>query len=683
MSIENFASAISKDRLIEDLQAQLKAKDQEIARLKTRLSPEINSHHCCSEKAFAEETALAEWKMQQALLAGHSFTFDWDPTTDQVQRSNSCVPILGLTGEAAIHNTGQNFFQRIHPDDRDRFVQILHTLTPETANYSTEFRVRRGDGAIIVLEETGMAYFDADGKPERIFGVATDISARKQAEAELRRSEERYRLLHESLRDGFVEVTMEGRIIDCNEVYSRMLGYSAEELRLLTYIHITPECWHEKEAAIVRDQIIPQGYSDIYEKEYRQKDGTVFPVDLRTILIRDDDGQPVAMWAIVRDITERRRAEEALRLSEERYREAVELAVDGILMGSADGKIIGANSQMQKWLGSPLSQLLGLHVSELFDPEELKVKPLRFDLLNLAQPLVNERNLRRSDGTSLPVEMHSKRMPDGTYQSIYRDITERKKYQDELKSVNDELERRVELRTQELQETQSRLLHIEKLSAIGKLSASIAHEFNSPLQTVMTVLKGLRLDGQFDDGELKLLEAAIGESERMKGLIRCLQDFYRPSSGRKILMNLHATIDSLLLLHKFDLNRKNIKIELHYEERLPHIMAIPDQIKQVFLNLLNNAAEACLNQGGVISISTWREKDQVAVAIRDTGVGIQRSDMEHIFRPFFSTKANAKGTGLGLSVSYGIIKNHRGDIRFESKPGEGTTFTVMLPIDEK
>ena len=119
---------------------------------------------------------------------------------------------------------------------------------------------------MIILEEIGKALFDADGRPKRIFGVATDISIRKQAEVELRRSEARYRLLHESLRDGFVQVTMEGRIIDCNEVYSRMLGYSAEELRLLTYVQITPECWHEIEAAIARDQILPRGYSGIYEK---------------------------------------------------------------------------------------------------------------------------------------------------------------------------------------------------------------------------------------------------------------------------------------------------------------------------------------------------------------------------------------------------------------------------------
>jgi PAS domain S-box-containing protein len=127
------------------------------------------------------------------------------------------------------------------------------------------------------------------------------------------------------------------------------------------------------------------------------------------------------------------RTQGALSASEERYRETFELAVDGILEGSADGRIIGANVQMQKWLGRSLKQLLGLHVSELFDPQELKAKPLRFDQLNVAALVVNERNLRRPDGTSLPVEMHSKRMPDGTYQSIYRDLSERKRAEETLR----------------------------------------------------------------------------------------------------------------------------------------------------------------------------------------------------------------------------------------------------------
>jgi signal transduction histidine kinase len=121
-------------------------------------------------------------------------------------------------------------------------------------------------------------------------------------------------------------------------------------------------------------------------------------------------------------------------------------------------------------------------------------------------------------------------------------------------------------------------------------------------------------------------------------------------------------------------------VVLNYAENLPQIMAVSDQIKQVFLNLLTNAVDACHKGGGVITISTWQENDRVAVSIKDNGVGIKPEEMEHIFRPFFTTKPEVKGTGLGLSVSYGIIKNHHGEFRVDSQPGKGATFTVLLPI---
>ena len=143
---------------------------------------------------------------------------------------------------------------------------------------------------------------------------------RARAEEALRQSETRYRLLHESLRDAFVQVAMDGRILDFNDLYSQMLGYSREELGKLTYMDLTPEQWRSMEADIVREQVIPRGFSEVYEKEYRRKDGTVFPVELRTILSRDTSGEPNGMWAIIRDITDRKHAEAALRESESQLR---------------------------------------------------------------------------------------------------------------------------------------------------------------------------------------------------------------------------------------------------------------------------------------------------------------------------------------------------------------------------
>jgi PAS domain S-box-containing protein len=143
----------------------------------------------------------------------------------------------------------------------------------------------------------------------------------RQVETALRASEAKYRKLRESMRDAFVSVDMSGRIRDCNESFCRMLGYGMEELLALTFVDITPADWHPFEAEIIEEQVLSRGYSDTYEKEYRRKDGTVLPVELRIFLIRDDDGQPSAKWAIVRDITERKRAEAALQESQEELRQ--------------------------------------------------------------------------------------------------------------------------------------------------------------------------------------------------------------------------------------------------------------------------------------------------------------------------------------------------------------------------
>ncbi len=140
--------------------------------------------------------------------------------------------------------------------------------------------------------------------------VALDVTERKRAEDKLRESEKKYRSLHDSMIDGFVSVTLDGRILECNATYREMLGYSESELAGLTYFDLTPEAWHAYEAQIVESQILKRGYSDIYEKEYHRKDGSVFPVELHTVLIRGEDGQPIHMWAIVRDISRRKKAEE-------------------------------------------------------------------------------------------------------------------------------------------------------------------------------------------------------------------------------------------------------------------------------------------------------------------------------------------------------------------------------------
>jgi signal transduction histidine kinase len=144
-------------------------------------------------------------------------------------------------------------------------------------------------------------------------------------------------------------------------------------------------------------------------------------------------------------------------------------------------------------------------------------------------------------------------------------------------------------------------------------------------------------------------------------------------------MDVHASIDYVLLLCRSDFKQKRIITVLNYAEQLPQILAIPDQIKQVILNLLNNAVDACVPNGGEIIVNTWQEEQIIAIAIQDTGVGINPENLDLIFQPFYTTKPEIKGTGLGLSVCYGIVQAHQGEISVESCPGKGSTFTISLP----
>lgn len=237
--------------------------------------------------------------------------------------------------------------------------------------------------------------------------------------------------------------------------------------------------------------------------------------------------------------------------------------------------------------------------------------------------------------------------------------------------------------TRAIKEREDRLRHAQKLEAIGVLSASIAHEFGNPLIGINFLLKDLRNKSYTTKEDQQLLGLGLDECARMKLLIRDLKYFYRPSSGKKTMVDLHQLIDNIFIFQKKYLQTKSIRIVRVYSENVQMVMAVEDQIKQVLMNLLLNAADSLGDTGGVVTISTTMEKGMVRIAVNDTGTGISQTDQEKIFMPFFSTKSDVSGTGLGLSVSYGIVKNHQGDIYVSSTPGQGTTFTIALPAGEK
>ncbi len=263
---------------------------------------------------------------------------------------------------------------------------------------------------------------------------------------------------------------------------------------------------------------------------------------------------------------------------------------------------------------------------------------------------------------------------------LQTEIVERKRAELALQMAHDELEVRVVERTAQLKSANEQLLHAEKLSALGKLAASIAHEFNNPLYGIKMVLEQLTDNANLSEIDLKSVALAIKESDRISRLIRNLQDFYQPSSGEVISLDVHQAIEEVLEMSNKKLKTSGVRVIRNFAEDMPMISAVADQIKQVILNIITNAEEAMTPAGGQLEIQTKAMQNKVQLIFKDTGCGMDGKNIKKIFDPFFTTKKAVKGTGLGLSVSYVIIKKHGGNIFVESEPNKGSTFTIELPV---
>ena len=351
-------------------------------------------------------------------------------------------------------------------------------------------------------------------------------------------------------------------------------------------------------------------------------------------------------------------------------------------------KFIRANRGAQENLGYTLEELQSLTPLDLkpgLTRKELEtiLKPLRYGTEDL---VVFRTQHQRKDGTFYPVECriqlsHAEVSP--VFVGIVEDITEKKKTEEELSLHRHHLEELVMQRTADLESTHLQLLHAEKLSATGKIAASMAHEFNNPIYGIRNVLEKIMRRVSMEDNNKRFVQLAIQECDRVTGLIRRVLDFYSPSTDEKEWMDVHGSIDDMLLLLQKKFSMRGINLVKEYASDMPSIEVVPDQFKQVILNILQNAEEAIPEDGGRIIITTSSENRKARIQIADTGTGISTQVMKNIFDPFFTTKPSVKGTGLGLSVTYGIIKKHKGDILVDSLPGRGTTFTIFFPVKQE
>ncbi|MBL1258317.1 PAS domain S-box protein [Methylocystis sp. Sn-Cys] len=626
-----------------------------------------------ARKLAQEALRESESLMRLAQDAAHAGSWEWSTENNRAVWSKNLWALYGLD-IGACEASFENWAKSIHEDDRERVTAAVLAAGRAGEEFELQWRVNLpSDQAPRWLLSRGRPVMGPDGAPERYYGVVLDVSELKNAEEALRASERRYRLLYESQRDPFVRVAMDGRILEVNDLYRDMLGYSDEELRGLTYQELTPEKWHAMEAAIVREQILPRGYSDVYEKEYRRKDGGVFPVELRTVLSKDGNGAPDAMWGIVRDISDRKLSEQILREREERLR----IALDAAKFGSfayypQSGKVVWDAQMKRIWGLEPDEDIRFEEAFERIHPaDRARVRQAVEACLSpeCACGFQAEFRVILPDGSvnwhGVSGQAYFEDGPGGERKpvrmtGVEADITDRKNAEEALRDAD----RRKD-----------------------ELIAMLAHELRNPLVPIHNGVHLLRARAQRGvESDPQLLDMMERQVTHLVRLVDDLLEISRIARGR-IELRREPTDIATVLRNALETSRPSIEKGRHGAalSTPPETLLVygdPVRLTQVFANILNNAAKYT-PEGGRIEILAERRGREAVVIVRDNGRGMGPEALSHVFEPFAQTgnPSNDSGLGIGLTLVRKLVELHGGSIEAASEGlGRGSVFMVRLPV---
>ena len=578
---------------------------------------------------------------------------------------------------------GISIFELVTPKDQTKARENYRRIMQGEKLKENEYVMQKKDGSTFPV----MVYSRPIIRQDKIVGVgiAVDMTERKQAEEALRRSEERYRNILESIQDEYFENDLAGNFTFVNDVIGKHLGYTKEELTGMSYRQYTDEETRRKLYQHYNELYRTGGPIKPFEVEYIRKDGTKVFVEISVSLIKDAEGKPIGFRGISRDITERKAAEEAFKRSEHRYRILVESSTDAILMLDLERNISAFNQAFLDMFGYEKSEVEGrsIRIIHLSDESFRSFGDEVYPVVRKSGFFRDEREMKHKNGAILPVETVTSavKTPDGLilgYIAIMRDITERKRSEEERTTL------------------QEQLRQFQKMEAIGQLAGGIAHDFNN----LLTVMKGytqLSLNEMKESDSLRgNIEEIKKASDRAADLTRQLLAFNRRQIMEVKVLDLNTLSQDLDKMLRRIIG-EDIVLAILLGEDLGRVKADPGQIEQVVINLAVNAKDA-MSKGGKLIIETANmELDEayanahvavtpgryVMIAVSDTGAGMPPEVRDRVFEPFFTTKGKGKGTGLGLSTVYGIVKQSGGNIWVYSEPGKGTTLKIYLPrVDE-
>ncbi len=639
-------------------------------------------------KRAEEDLRNLSRRLQLATSSAKLGVWDWNVKDNVMVWDDQMLNLYGHTRQT--FPGGVEAWQKgLHPDDREAAWEASQSALRGDCDWDHEFRILRPDGVVRWIKTNGEVIRDQDGSPIRMLGINRDITEQKSSEENLRNSEESNRIIIQTTMDGFWLISDDKRILDVNDAYCRMSGYSRQEL---VGMHVKDlEVIDSEEVIAERGKKIVESGGDCFESQHRRKDGSIFHIGVSINYLSLDGGQ---FAVFVRDITERKFAEIELRQSKAMLQAAMDCSPAGIAIADApDGKVRYVNAVGLRMRDADLQSAIGIGIDEYvkrFKSFDLDGRELGMEEIPLARAVMfgetNNREfiIRRAESDDYIVLANAAPIWDesGTVQAgivVFTDITEHRRIEEEKKRL------------------ESQLYQSQKMEAVGQLAGGVAHDFNNILTVIGGYSSLLQMDGSLRD-EQKIRVAEIASAcEKAAQLTHGLLAFSR----KQPLIMKHENLNDIVQhVHKFLARIIGEDITLQSAccgAELP-IVADRGQMEQVLVNLATNARDA-MPGGGVFTVRSDRAVldssftdfhnydappgNYAVLTVSDTGTGISKEHIDHIFEPFFTTKDVGKGTGLGMAIIYGIIKQHNGFINVYSEPGHGTTFRIYLPIDEK
>jgi len=551
--------------------------------------------------------------------------------------------------------------------------------------------------------------YTEQGSPQKgTIHVVRDITDRRSAE-------EKYRLLFEQVQEGVYVANPAGQLIDCNDAFVHMLGYSKREELLVLNLN-TEICVDPKQREAFRNEIEMQNYVRNFDVTLRRKDGTLLLAAESSFATRDSAGNIERYQGFVLDMTEKRRAEDEMRRRNRELNALNAMAVvaaqsfdlDEILnltlrqvvtlFGAESGTVYLSDTDTTTYrrraAWGPRSRDK-VRTAEVYFTEGFgdlvmrsRTEVITAEYLPHLPPKVVEFLRSDADRSWIWVMFWGKDAPVGIM-GLCSHLGYEYSSNDEnlMVAISRQLATTIEKvrlyeetcrAYEDLRKTQEQLLQSEKMSAVGQLIAGVAHELNNPLTAILGYAQLLETEGlntRAQDYVAKLFKQA----QRTHRVVQNLLSFARQRTPQRDEVDLHKVLEETLALRDYDLKINNILVERDIPSEPAMVVADPHQIEQVFLNIINNSVDAILETGhaGKLKIRISSAGGHVCTQFTDNGHGIK--DPKRIFDPFYTTKSVGKGTGLGLSICYGIVKEHGGDITANNAPEGGAVIEVRLP----